>query len=131
MIDPSKYFENQAWIVFHLNQHPIHTDRDGDFNAIALMDVASGIIHGMQMEPAAGALSEFEARLLLKQTLEKTQALVESLYLPDNFDMPGIIKAAKSLNIAVTRKPYQDIYPIIEEAVTGFSEHVSSRRQKT
>ena len=39
MIHPNQFKVNEAWIAFKLNDAPIITDRDGDFNMITLMDL--------------------------------------------------------------------------------------------
>jgi hypothetical protein len=44
MLHPSQFKINEAWIAFRLNGAPIRTERDGDFNCIALMDAASCFI---------------------------------------------------------------------------------------
>ncbi len=41
MLHPNQFQVNEAWIAFQLNDAPIHTRSDGDFNCIALMDAAS------------------------------------------------------------------------------------------
>jgi len=126
LIKPNEYYENQSWILFYLNQKPIFTEQDGDYNALAIMDVATGLIHGMQMEPLKKVISEFEARLLLKQTEEKANGLPVSIYLASNLETHSIASAARSMNIKVVPKSYNEIYPIIAEAVSGFAMHVSA-----
>jgi hypothetical protein len=44
VLHPNQFQVNEAWIVFKLNDEPLHTVRDGDFDFIALMDAASGFI---------------------------------------------------------------------------------------
>jgi len=41
MLQPGQFAPNQAWILFKLNQVPISTETDGEFDVIALMDAAS------------------------------------------------------------------------------------------
>jgi len=48
MLHPNQFHVNETWIAFQLNETPIITDRDGDFNIIALMDAASCFILGME-----------------------------------------------------------------------------------
>ncbi|MDK1023876.1 MAG: hypothetical protein QGD92_06550, partial [Gammaproteobacteria bacterium] len=48
MFDPSQFQVNEAWIVFKLNDAPVVTEVDGDFNVLALMDAASCIILGTE-----------------------------------------------------------------------------------
>ena len=44
MLHPNQFQVNDTWIAFKLNEAPIATDRDGDFDLIALMDAASCFI---------------------------------------------------------------------------------------
>ncbi len=48
MIEPSQFQVNEAWIAFKLNDAPTLTEEDGDFNVLALMDVASCYILGTE-----------------------------------------------------------------------------------
>lgn len=41
MLYPKQFQVNEAWIVFKLNDAPIQTEADGDFNVFALMDAAN------------------------------------------------------------------------------------------
>lgn len=41
MFDPGQFQINEAWIVFKLNDAPVITEVDGDFNVLALMDAAT------------------------------------------------------------------------------------------
>ena len=65
-IDPTEHAPNESWLLFQLNDFPVRTEQDGDFNVLAIMDVAMGIILGMEfmglteIEP-----SEFTSRKLL------------------------------------------------------------------
>ena len=62
-IDPKEYSPNEAWLLFQLNDAPVRTEADGDFNVLAVMDVATGLILGIEF---IGSLenepSEFESR---------------------------------------------------------------------
>lgn len=42
---------DEAWVIFRLSTTPISTTQDGDFHCVALMDMASGFLIGMQMVP--------------------------------------------------------------------------------
>lgn len=53
--DPDDYAVHEAWIVFRLNEAPIRTEREGDFDAVCLMDAASCYILGMELVAARAA----------------------------------------------------------------------------
>ena len=65
MLHPGKFKDNEAWIVFRLNEAPISTETDGDYNVIALMDAASCFILGAEFVSVTSAeLSEMEVKRL-------------------------------------------------------------------
>lgn len=38
MLHPDQFHVNEAWIAFQLNDRPMHTEQDGDFDILAFMD---------------------------------------------------------------------------------------------
>ncbi len=73
MFHPNQFHVNETWIAFQLNEAPLITDRDGDFNIIALMDAASCFILGMgYVKTSALELSHIEAKKLLKTGYDHT-----------------------------------------------------------
>jgi len=53
-----------------LNDAPVSTQMDGDFNVVVLMDAASGFILSMEFVPAAATgPSQPESKRLFKHTL--------------------------------------------------------------
>jgi len=62
MLQPGQFAPNQAWILFKLNQVPISTETDGEFDVIALMDAASLFMLGSEFVPA-GTLDSAVAEL--------------------------------------------------------------------
>jgi len=84
MLHPRTFQVNEAWIVFKLNEAPVITEEDSDFNVIALMDAASCFILGTEFVPAASAgLSEVEAKRLLNSVKARKQELPKTLYVPE------------------------------------------------
>ncbi len=49
MIHPKNYHVNQTWLIFKLNDVPISTEIDGEFNCLVLMDAASCYIVSSEM----------------------------------------------------------------------------------
>jgi hypothetical protein len=78
MLHPKQFAVNEAWIAFRLNSSPIRTQKDGDFDCIALMDAASCFILGSELFPA-GTAGPSEAsqlptgRLLMQAKRHKQQ----------------------------------------------------------
>lgn len=55
------------WILLKLDEVPVITDRDGNFDIVALMDASSCFIFGFgYIRADEGQLAESEARKLLK-----------------------------------------------------------------
>ena len=46
VLHPVQFQVNEAWIVFQLNETPIHTEQEGSFNCLCLMDAASCFLLG-------------------------------------------------------------------------------------
>jgi len=70
VLQPNQFQVNEAWIVFKLNDEPIHTELDGDFYLLALMDAASCYILGSAPVAAIVAeLPQMESRQLVKEML--------------------------------------------------------------
>jgi len=66
MLHPNQFKVNEAWLVFQLNDVPIRTDLEGDFNCIAFMDAASCFILGTEFVPAdSKGPGQLESRRLL------------------------------------------------------------------
>ena len=83
MIHPNQFKVNEAWIAFKLNDAPIITDRDGDFNMIALMDAASCfILSTLSVSAMAVQLTELESKELLKNGWIHKQELPKTLIIP-------------------------------------------------
>ncbi|MCG6965656.1 MAG: hypothetical protein LJE59_04045 [Chromatiaceae bacterium] len=54
-INPDEYERNEAWLLFRLNDAPVRTEADGDFNGIAVTDAGTGLILGMEFVAAVAA----------------------------------------------------------------------------
>lgn len=123
MLHPSQFQVNEAWIAFQLNGKPIHTERDGSFNSVALMDAASCFILGMIMTPVHEAEpSQLEAVRLLKMGWEHHKHYPIKLFTP-NDQFPVILPAeAKRKKISVVSVPANQLMVFIGEAQQGFRE---------
>ena len=53
VLHPNQFQVNEAWIVFQLNETPIHTAQEGSFNCLCLMDAASCFLLGSELIPSA------------------------------------------------------------------------------
>lgn len=125
MLDPDQFQVNEAWIAFQLNDIPIFTEADGDFDVIALMDAASGYVLGTEFVPVESAEpSQLECKRLLKSGRSQKKQFPKTLYIPSNqvADILGI--EAERYGIMVVRVPEEQLQVFIGEAREGFQEHI-------
>ena len=123
MLHPSHFQVNEAWIVFKLNDHPIHTEKDGEFDFIALMDAASCFILGSSPIPSSVAeLTRMEAKRMLKQGKAHKNQLPKTLYIPDGQSAEQLKIEAESQGISVVHTPEDQLLLFIGEAREGFRE---------
>lgn len=125
MLHPTDFQVNEAWIVFKLNEIPITTEKDGDFNVLALMDAASCFILGAEFVPATSAEpSEMEVKRLLNSGKSQKQQLPKTLYVPENLAADILCTEAKQNSITVLRIPEEQLLVFIAEAREGLKNHI-------
>ena len=126
MFDPRQFQIDEAWIAFKLNDAPILTEADGDFNVLALMDAASCFILGTEFFPADSMEpSELESKRLLKGGYSKHQQWPETLLISTNLAAAILCIEAKRHGIAVVQVSEEQLLVCIGDAREGFQEHVS------
>lgn len=117
MLYPNQFTVDEAWIVFTLNDEPIHTIQDGDFNFLALMDAASCYILGSSTVPASqGEPTREQAAKLLHTGRALKNSIPEKLFIPEAMAGRYLIAEAELLGIDVLRVTDKDLLPIIGEA---------------
>ena len=123
MLHPNQFRVNEAWISFKLNDAPIKTEVDGNFNCVALMDAASCFILTVEMVPVTDVEpSKLIARRLLKEARADKQQLPQTLFIPTAQTADNLALEAKRQNIAVIRVPEDQLLIFIGEAREGFRE---------
>jgi len=129
MLHPSQFQVNEAWIAFKLNEVPVATKADGDFNVIALMDAASCFILGSEFVPAGATdLSAIQARRLLKTGESHKHRLPRTLFISTDHPANALRNEAERRGIAVMRVSIEQLLPFINEARVGFKEHFGGDR---
>jgi hypothetical protein len=124
VLHPNQFHVNEAWIAFKLNDAPIHTESDGDFNFIALMDAASCFILSSAPVPAsAKEPSKMEVRRLLKKGQAHKQQLPKTLFIPSDQPANLLTVEAERQGITVVRVPEDQLLLFVGEAREGFKEH--------
>lgn len=124
-ISPQRFAQDEAWILFRLNDAPVQTRADGDFHIYAIMDVATGLIHGMEFSPfSSKELSEFEAKKLLNSAQAKAGSSPKQLFVDSAQEYGRVKLVASKLGIKTTPEHGQSLDAITEEARVGFAAHV-------
>ena len=127
MLHPNQFQVNEAWIAFKLNDRPIRTEQDGDFDLIALMDAASCFILSSELVPAhVDEPTELESRRLLQQGQEHKQQLPKTLFVPSGQPAQFLAAAARRKGIEVVCVEESQLLIFIGEAREGFRERFES-----
>ena len=123
MLHPKQFEVSDAWIFFRLNDAPIRTERDGNFNCIALMDAASCFILDSELIPvAAEEPTQAQFRRLLKNAQRHKQQLPKTLFVPLGKTVELVTRVATQQNIDVVQVSEGDLLVFIGEARQGFVE---------
>ena len=126
MLHPNQFHVNEAWIAFKLNDAPIRTDLDGDFNLIALMDAASCFILGSTTIRASSLEpSKMKAKRLLKEGQAHKQQLPKTLFIPSDQPANILTAEAERQGISVVRVPEDQLLLFVGDAREGFRERFS------
>jgi hypothetical protein len=121
MLHPNQFHVNDAWIVFKLNDEPIHTELDGDFNLIALMDAASCFILGSALVAVTVAEpSQMESKRLLKEGKAHKMQLPKTLFVPTELQAKFLAAEAERVGIDVVRIAEHQLLIFIGEAREEF-----------
>jgi hypothetical protein len=123
VLHPNQFQVNEAWIAFKLNDAPVCTESDGDFNLVALMDAASCFILSTTLvSVSAPEPSKIEAKRLLKEGQAHKQQLPKTLFVPNDQPAKFLIAEAERQGVTVIRVPDDDLLPFVGGARDGFKE---------
>jgi hypothetical protein len=126
VLHPNQFHVNEAWIAFKLNDAPMPTRSDGDFNFIALMDAASCFILSSALVPASAAEpSKIEAKRLLKEGQAHKQQFPKTLFIPSDQPANLLTVEAERQGITVVRVPEDQLLLFIADARESFRESFS------
>jgi len=129
MLEPNQFKPSEAWIAFQLNDTPICTEQDGNFNCVALMDAASGFILGTAFVSATEAEpSVFEARRLFKAGWAHNKQHPVTLFIPKGQYQTTLPAEAARHGITVVPVHETELSAFTGEARQGFREHVQGGR---
>jgi hypothetical protein len=123
VLHPNQFQVNEAWILFKLNDAPVVTQSDGDFNLFALMDAASCFILSSSPVPVTQAEpSKLVVKRLLKEAQAHKQQLPTTLFIPVDQPAKLMVLEAERQGIVVARVPNDQLEPFVGEAREGFKE---------
>lgn len=129
MLHPSQFQVNETWIMFQLNDAPVVTSSDGDFNVFALMDAASCFMFGTECVPTdSKELSQIEAKRLLESGYSHKKQYPKELIIPNNQVADILSTEAERCGISVVRVREEQLEVLIGDAREGFQEYVSEGR---
>jgi len=129
MLHPNQFQVNEAWIAFQLNDAPICTETDGDFNCIALMDAASCFILASTLVPTnEPEPSKLEARRLLKQARAHKHEMPKTLFVLSEQPASTLTLEAERQKLIVVRVPEDQLLLFIGEAREEFRERFGGAR---
>ena len=124
MLEPNQFEENEAWVAFQLNDDPVHTEQDGDFNCVALLDAASGFIFGTAfVSVAEHEPPPLEVRRLFETSLERSNCNPATLFIPKGKYQSVLPAEAKRHGIEVVSVQGSELLTLTAEARQGFREH--------
>jgi hypothetical protein len=130
-IDPKKFGRNEAWLLFQLNDAPVQTERDGDYNALAIMELSSGMIFGMEMvQVAEPEMSEFQSRKLLAAAEAQAGSRPQRLFIDSERKADNLSSVAAAMGISIERAPSGELAPLSRDARDGFAAHISRDRMQ-
>jgi hypothetical protein len=123
VLHPKQFEVNEAWIAFQLDDEPIHTERDGDFNFLALMDAASCfILSSTPVAETQGEPVQLEVKPLLKEAEAHKKRWPKTLFVPAEQVAQFLVTEARRHGIDVIPVATEQLLPFIGEAQEGFRE---------
>ena len=124
MLHPSQFELHGAWIAVQLNDQPIPTQSDGDFNLVALMDAASCLILGTASIPTIpGEPSPLDAKRLLKDGQSRANQWPRKLIVPATLAADHLVQEAARHGIQVERVAEADLQALIDDARQSFKDY--------
>lgn len=128
MRHPRDYAVNEAWIVFRLNEDPVRTEQDGDFDVVCLMDAASCYVLGNEFFAARAAdVPATVAERLLETGRAVANGSPEKLLLSSALGAEQFARLAEGAGIEVERVPDKELTAFLSEVRRGFREQIARR----
>ncbi len=131
MLEPSQFDVNEAWILFQLNEVPISTETDGDFNVVCLMDAGSCYILGNEFVPThLAGFPESAAERLIQAGKSQAKALPQKFLLSSELHPGQLTERAQLFGVEVELVSDDQLSPFVSEAREGFRAHIGGGRMQ-
>lgn len=128
MLKPGNFKPNDAWILFRLNDAPIVTEPDGDFDILCLMDAASCYILGNEFVPAqTEAVTAHAVRSLLASARSVTNALPDTVFVSSELPASEFAQIIAEIGAEMVVATKRELSPIVSETKRGFRAHMKGR----
>jgi len=125
LLKPDQFSVNEAWIIFRLNDAPITTEADGDFNVLCLMDASSCYILGNEFVPTHLARApKLVVERLIEAGMSKAQRLPQKLLFSLELETDQFAELAEQYGAEVSQVPEDELSSFTLEAREGFQMHI-------
>ncbi len=116
-------------MVFRVNDAPVCTAEDGDFNVFSLMHAASLFMLATEFVPVEfPGISASIAQQLFVSAHERSQRFAKTLFLAEEQPVEPLSRLAARYNMDVTTVPERQLLPFVQEVREGFRQHIGSGR---
>jgi hypothetical protein len=125
MLKPSQFTPNEAWILFRLNDAPISTKQDGDFNVLCLMDAASCYILANEFVPIhEEAIIGHAVQRLVASAKSDAGALPDKILASGELPSSEFSKIIEGFGAEMVVATERELSPFVSEAKKGFRAHI-------
>ena len=124
MLSPSDFEVDEAWVLFRLNESPIHEGDERNFDVITLMDAASGSERHRELLPLATKESwDAQARRLLEIAISLNKKRLPRVILTTKGVLADFIRfEAERLGIRVKPVPQYELRELTAERRRAFAQ---------
>ena len=125
MLKPRNFKPNDAWILFRLNDAPIVTEQEGDFNILCLMDAASCYILGNEFVPTqTEAATAYVMQKLLASARSVANALPDTVFVSSELPASEFAQIIAEIGAEMVVATKRELSPIVSETKRGFRTHM-------
>ncbi|MGF1645284.1 MAG: hypothetical protein ACFCUJ_16720 [Thiotrichales bacterium] len=131
MLKPSQFRPNDAWIAFRLNDAPIATERDGDFNVLCLMDAATCCIIGNEFVPVQGSVAPVDAsERLIAAAQAQAGGVAAKFFLSTELASGSFSTVVEAIGATCVLASDRELAPLISDAKAGFLAYIGGGRRQ-